>query len=94
MVYKFFDKKSASLVDKYASRGAIKNENMSNKELAEEVNKPIIGKCKLKKVYSPFKYNIWNANLADMQLMSKCNKGNRFLLCAIDILVNMHGLFL
>ena len=43
MVYKFFDKKSASLAqsetvatrDKYASGGAIKNENISNKELAE-----------------------------------------------------------
>ena len=34
------------------------------------------------------------ANLADMQLISKFNKGFRFLLCVIDILVNMHGLFL
>ena len=43
MVYKFFDKKSASLAqseilatrDKYASGGAIKNDNISNQELAE-----------------------------------------------------------
>ena len=32
-----------------------------------------------------FKDNIWGADLADMQLISKFNKGFRFLLCAIDI---------
>ena len=36
MVYKCFDKKT--------SGGAIKNKNMSNKELAEELHKPIIRK--------------------------------------------------
>ena len=38
-----------------------------------------------KKVYSVFKDNIWGADLADMQLISKFNKGCRFLLCVIDI---------
>ena len=38
MFYKFFDKKSALLADKSASGGIIKNENMSNKELAEDTN--------------------------------------------------------
>ena len=47
-----------------------------------------------KKVYSGFKDNIWGTDLADMQLISKFNKGFRFLLCVIDILVNMLGLFL
>ena len=36
-------------------------------------------------VYSRFKDNIWGADLADMQLISKFNKGFRFLLCVIDI---------
>ena len=36
-------------------------------------------------MYSAFKDNIWSADLADMQLISKFNKGFRFLLCAIDI---------
>ena len=36
-------------------------------------------------MYSRFKDNIWGANLADMQLISKVNKGFRFLLCIIDI---------
>ena len=36
-------------------------------------------------MYSAFKDNIWGADLADMQLISKFNKGFRFLLCDIDI---------
>ena len=35
MVYKFFDKKTDSLVHKSTSGGAVKNEIISNKELAE-----------------------------------------------------------
>ena len=58
---------------------------MSNKELAEELHKPIIRKYRKRKVYSPFIDNIWGADLADMQLLSKFNKGIRFLLCVIDI---------
>ena len=36
-------------------------------------------------MYSLFKDNIWGEDLADMQLLSKFNKGFRFLLCVIDI---------
>ena len=36
-------------------------------------------------MYSSFKDNIWGVDLADMQLLSKYNKGFRFLLCVIDI---------
>ena len=36
-------------------------------------------------MYSSFKHNIWGAYLADIQLRSKCNKGIRYLLCAIDL---------
>ena len=43
MVYKFFDKKSASRADKSASSGAIKNLKLYlKKELGEELHKPII----------------------------------------------------
>ena len=56
-----------------------------NQQLAEELHKPIIKKFKKRKVYSAFKDNIWGADLADMQLRSKFNKGFRFLLCFIDI---------
>ena len=43
-------------------------------QLAEELHKPI-KKFRKRKVYSSFKYNIWSADLADMQLISKFNKG-------------------
>ena len=56
-----------------------------NRQLAEELHKPIIRKFKKRKVYSRFKDNISGADLADMQLMSKFNKGFRFWLCVIDI---------
>ena len=36
-------------------------------------------------MYSSFSDNIWGEDLADMQLLSKFNKGFRFLLCVIDI---------
>ena len=77
MVYKFFDKKS--------SGSGIKNENISNKELAEKLHKPIIRKVKEIIVHSSFIDNIWGADLADMQLISKFNKEIRFLLCVIDV---------
>ena len=44
----------------------------------------ILGNLKKRKVYSSFKDNIWGADLADMQLLSKYNKKIRYLLCAID----------
>ena len=67
------------------SGSGIKNENISNKELAEELHKPTIRKFNKRKVHSPFIDNIWGADLADMQLISKFNKVFRFLLCVIDI---------
>ena len=36
-------------------------------------------------VYSGFKDNVWGADLAHMQLISKFNKGFRFSFCVIDI---------
>ena len=87
MVYKFFDKKSKGT-------GVANNEIKQNLQLAKELHKPIIRKSKKRKVYSGFKDNIWGADLAGMQLISKFNKGFIFLLCIIDILVNMLGLFL
>ena len=77
MVYKFFDKKS---------KGSGVNIPLEfNEQLAKELHKPIIRKFKKGKVYSGFKDNIWGADLADMQLISKFNKGFRFLLCVIDV---------
>ena len=76
MVYKCFDKKS---------KGSGVKSIPENEQLADELHKPIIRKFKIRKVYSAFKGNIWAADLADIQLISKFNKGFRFLLCVIDI---------
>ena len=81
----FFDKKSALLAVISASSRNIKNENISNKELAEELHKRIIRKFKKRKLHSLFIGNIWCVDLADMQLISKFNKGIPFLLCVFDI---------
>ena len=91
MVYNFFDKK-------LTGSGIVNNINSNNNnnkvkqnwrpldlttlQLAEELHKPIIKKIKKTKVYSGFKDN--RADLADMQLISKFNKGFRFLCCVID----------
>ena len=85
MVYNFFDKKSASLTDKSAKGGSANNEIKQNEQLAEELQKPIVKKIKKIKVYSLFKGTIWGAGLVEIQLISKFNRGTRFLLCVINI---------
>ena len=55
------------------------------RQLAKELHKPIITKFEKQKVHSSFTDNVWSADLADMSLISKFNKGMRFLLCVIDI---------
>ena len=76
MVYRFFDKKSKG-------SGIVTNE--PNYQLANELHKPIIRKFEKRKAYSSFRYNIWNANSADMQSLSKYNKGIKYILSAIDL---------
>ena len=76
MVYKFFDSKVSGSGAKLIPQ---------NERLANELHKPIIRKFEKRKVYSTFKDNIWGVDFADMQLLSKYNKGIRFFLCVIDI---------
>ena len=76
MVYNFFDKKAV---------GSGSKSMPQNEQLAEELHKPIIRKFKKRKVYSTMKGNIWGADLADMQLINKFNRGFRSLSCVIDI---------
>ena len=45
----------------------------------------IITKFTKREVHSPFVDTIWDVDVADMQLISKFNKGFRFLLWLIDI---------
>ena len=71
-----------SLIKKTFGKG-IKNENISNKKLAEELHKPIIKRFMKRKVHSSFIDNIWGADFADMQLISKFHK--IFRSCVYDI---------
>ena len=70
MVYKFFDKKSAG-------------SGVENLKLADELHKSVIKRFERRKVYSSFSDNIWGAGLADMQLLSKFNKGIKYLLLIV-----------
>ena len=75
MVYMFFDKKSSG-------SGA----NLeSNYQVANELHEQIIKTFKRRKVYLSFRDSIWGVDLADMQSLSKCNKGIKYLLRAIDL---------
>ena len=72
MLYKFFDKRS---------KGSGITTNEFNHQLPNELHKPVIKKFKKRKVYSSFKDNIWGVDLADMQSLSKFNKGFKFMMC-------------
>ena len=67
MVFKFFDKKSAGSGAKHVNTKI----TPQNQQLAEELHKPIIRKFEKRKVHAAFKDNIWGADLAGMQLLSK-----------------------
>ena len=79
MAYNFFDIKSTG--------SGIKKDTIKSSSLilADEFHKPVIKKFNKRKVYSQFKDNIWGVDLADMQSLSKKNKGIKYLLCAIDL---------
>ena len=80
IVYKFLNTKS-----EVSGVAILVNKSMSNQL---QLDKPNIRQFKRKRVYSSFKYNIWGAHLADMQLLSKYNKEIRYLSCAIDLFTN------
>ena len=82
MVHKFLNKKNSGAVATLANKSVIKNEIFLIKNSRK--SKPITWKFEKRKVHSPFIDNIWSENLTDMQLISKFNKGFRFLLWVID----------
>ena len=77
MVYKLFNKKSR------ISRRITQTTNHNH-----NYKKQYIRKFEKREVYSIFKDNILSADLADMQLISKFNKGFLFLLCVIEFYSN------
>ena len=98
MIYKCFEKKSAGRgSNTHANKSDFNYERplgLTINQLAKELHKPSIRKFKKRIVYSRFKDNIWGADLADMQLISKFNKGLDFYCALLIFLVNMLGLFL
>ena len=79
MVYKFFNERT-----KRSGVNFVKN-SLNNSQLAEELHKPIIKNIETRKLISSFTDNIWGVDLADMSLISKFNKGIKYLLCVIDL---------
>ena len=73
IVYKFFDKKSSG-------KGV---DTVQIYQLANKIYKQIIKKFIRWKVIYLFRDNIWGVDLADMQSLSKYNRGIRYLLRAI-----------
>ena len=73
--YNFFDRKS--------SGSGIDVE--PNYWLVNELCRQIIRKSKIRKFYSSFRDGIWDVDLADMQSLSKYNKGIKYLICAVDL---------
>ena len=86
MVYKLFHKKSWG--------SGANHEIKRNEQLAEELYKAIIKTFQKIKICSPFRDNIWVADLADMQLEVNLIKELGFYYVWLIFLVNMLGLFL
>ena len=86
MVYKLFDNKSIGS-GTTKSKDTTKSSSLEHSSLilADELHKPVIKKNNKRKVYLRFKDNIWGVDSADMQSLSKKNKGIKYLLCAIDL---------
>ena len=72
MVFKFLIKKTGSRIS-------------VNERLANELHKPVIKKSK--KVYARFKYNIWAADLAEIESLSSKEKNIKYLLCVIHVFI-------
>ena len=70
------------MLNEFSGSGIV---NEPNYQLENELYKPIIRKFLKKKVFSSFRDNTWGVDLADMQSLSKYNKGNKYLLYAIDL---------
>ena len=80
--YDEYQRGLASIVYKFFL--ARNQKELVSKNELDELHKPIIRKFKKRKGYCSIKDSIWGIDLADMQLISKYNKGIRYLLCAID----------
>ena len=74
IIWKFFNERSKKVL----------GSGIENKQLANELHKPIFKKFKKRKIYSSYLDNIWGVDLEDTQVISKFNEGIIYLLCVID----------
>ena len=79
MAYKYFDKKS--------SGGATKDKIFSKQRPLDLATQKLLENFKNAHACSSSKRDIWGANLADIQLISRYNEGFRILLCVIDAII-------
>ena len=63
------------------------NQTKLVEQLAEELHKPVIKRCKRRKVYERFKGSIWASDVAEMGSFSPKNKNVKYLLCVIDVFI-------
>ena len=66
MVYHFLIKETSTTCANKSTGIGVKNENMSDQQLAKELQKPFINKFKKRKVQSPLIDSIWGAELSDI----------------------------
>ena len=83
MVYKMFNKKAASLTGTGIVSEAVPENYLCFWGSAWELQKPIIRKCKKRKVCLSFKDNILSTDIPGMQWISTCIKIIQFLLWII-----------
>ena len=71
--HQFLDKAILGGAVTRETKSEIKNKIMLNQQVAEKLHQPIIRNFGKRKVYTSFQDNIWGADLADIQLISKYN---------------------
>ena len=85
MVYNYFNKSLQAVLLKW---------KMPNQQLAEELHKRIIKKFEKPKIHLSFTDNIWGADLADMDVISKFNRGFWYYYALFIFIGNVHCLLL
>ena len=77
--YDCYQRGLASMVYKFLDESGVVAE--SSYQLKNELHRRINRKFKRRKVYSSFTDNIRSVDIADMESLSKCNEGIKYLLC-------------
>ena len=87
LVYIFFNKKTGNTSTQAGTEIA------KNQELANEFHRLITRGFKKHKIYSSLRYNIWDADLEDIQSIIKYSKGAKFVRDLLILTANILRLF-